>query len=119
MEILDIVKTAVRAIDSKQGLDTEVIRITDLTVLADYFVIATATSSTQLRAMGDEVEYKLSQAGVEPHHVEGKAGCAWTTARWSFTCWSASSGITTSWSVCGATAKNRILQVYWRQNNGV
>lgn len=36
MEILDIVKTAVRAIDSKQGLDTEVIRITDLTVLADY-----------------------------------------------------------------------------------
>ena len=39
MEILDIVKTAVRAIDSKQGLDTEVIRITDLTVLADYFVI--------------------------------------------------------------------------------
>ena len=61
MEILDIVKTAVRAIDSKQGLDTEVIRI------------ATATSSTQLRAMGDEVEYKLSQAGVEPHHVEGKA----------------------------------------------
>ena len=32
MEILDIVKTAVRAIDSKQGLDTEVIRITDLTV---------------------------------------------------------------------------------------
>ena len=38
MEILDIVKTAVRAIDSKQGLDTEVIRITDLTVLADYFV---------------------------------------------------------------------------------
>lgn len=73
MEILDIVKTAVRAIDSKQGLDTEVIRITDLTVLADYFVIATATSSTQLRAMGDEVEYKLSQAGTEPHHIEGKA----------------------------------------------
>lgn len=40
MEILDIVKTAVRAIDSKQGLDTEV-SATDLTVLADYFVIAT------------------------------------------------------------------------------
>ena len=120
MEILDIVKTAVRAIDSKQGLDTEVIRITDLTVLADYFVIATATSSTQLRAMGDEVEYKLSQAGVETTwRARPPAGCAWTTARWSFTCWSASSGITTSWSVCGATAKNRILQVYWRQNNGV
>lgn len=73
MEIIDVVKTAVAAIDSKKGQEIEVIRITDLTVLADYFVIATATSSTQLRAMGDEVEYKLSEAGVEPHHIEGKA----------------------------------------------
>ena len=116
MEILDIVKTAVRAIDSKQGLDTEVIRITDLTVARAFEMTA-----EMMRAMGDEVEYKLSQAGVEPHHIEGKA-TGWLcldTARWSFTCWSASSGIITSWSVCGATAKNRMLQVYWRQNNGV
>ena len=64
---------AAKALDSKKGRDIKVLEIDKITTLADYFVIATATSSTQLRAMGDEVEYKLSQAGVEPHHIEGKA----------------------------------------------
>lgn len=71
MQALNIVKTAVKAIDSKKGEDIEVIGITDLTVLTDYFVIATATSSTQIKAMADEVEYKLDELGVEPHHIEG------------------------------------------------
>ena len=70
---LDIVKTSVKAIDSKRGSDIEVIRVNDITVLTDYFVIATATSNTQLKAIADEVEYKLSEQGVEPHHIEGKA----------------------------------------------
>lgn len=73
MEILDVVKNAVKAIDSKKGEDIEVIKITDLTIIADYFVIATGNSSTQIKALADEVEYQLSQAGVEPHHIEGKA----------------------------------------------
>ncbi len=70
---LDIVKTAVKAIDSKRGSEIEVIRVNDITVLTDYFVIATATSNTQLKAIADEVEYKLSEQGIEPHHIEGKA----------------------------------------------
>ena len=69
----DIVKTAVKAIDSKRGSDIEVIRVNDITVLTDYFVIATASSNTQLKAIADEVEYKLSEEGIEPHHIEGKA----------------------------------------------
>lgn len=73
MEILDIVKTAVKAIDSKRGEDIEVIGVHDLTIIADYFVIATANSSTQLRALADEVEYQLSQKGEEPHHIEGQS----------------------------------------------
>ena len=63
MQALDIVKTAVKAIDSKKGENIEVIGITDLTVLTDYFVIATATSSTQVKAVSDEVEYKLDFLG--------------------------------------------------------
>ena len=56
----------------KKGENIEVIGITDLTVLTDYFVIATATSSTQVKAISDEVEYKLDLLGVEPHHIEGR-----------------------------------------------
>ena len=122
MEILDIVKTAVRAIDSKQGLDTEVIRITDLTVLADYFVIATATSSTQLRAMGDEVEYKLSQAGVEPHHIEGKA-TGWLCLDYGTgghsPAGAQAAGLLPAGASVGRRRKTGYYKFYWRQNNGV
>ena len=69
MQALDIVKTAVKAIDSKKGEDIKVIGITDLTVLTDYLVIATATSSTQVKAISDEVEYKLDLLGAQPHHI--------------------------------------------------
>ena len=69
----EIVEIAVKAIDSKRGLDIEVIKVDDLTVLTDYFVIASATSNTQLKAIADEIEYKLSEQGIEPHHIEGKS----------------------------------------------
>lgn len=72
MDYFDIVKIAVRAIDSKRGTDIDVIKVDDITVLTDYFVIATVNSSTQLKAVADEVEYKLSEAGYEPHHIEGE-----------------------------------------------
>ena len=59
-----IYETAVKAIDSKRGEDIEVIKVDDITVLTDYFVIATANSNTQLKAIADEVEYKLSEQGI-------------------------------------------------------
>lgn len=72
MDTQSIVKETVRAIDSKKGENIEVIGITDLTIIADYFVIATGTSSTQVKALAEEVEYKLEQQGVTPHHIEGR-----------------------------------------------
>lgn len=69
---LEIAQIAVKAIDSKRGEDIELIKVGDITVLTDYFVIATANSSTNLKAIADEVEYKLSEAGYEPHHIEGE-----------------------------------------------
>lgn len=72
MEAKDIVSTAVKAVDSKKGENIQVIGITDLTILADYFVIATGTSSTQVKALAEEVEYQLEQQGVTPHHIEGR-----------------------------------------------
>ncbi|MCC8023093.1 MAG: ribosome silencing factor [Clostridiales bacterium] len=73
MERLDLVKTAVKALDEKKAQDIQVIEITDLTILADYFILATGSSSTQVKALADEVEHKLSLAGREPSHIEGKS----------------------------------------------
>ncbi|MCI8360583.1 MAG: ribosome silencing factor [Clostridiales bacterium] len=73
METLDILKIAARALDSKKAIDLQAIKIGDLTIITDFFLLATATSSTHVRALADEVEEMLSRAGVEPNHIEGKA----------------------------------------------
>lgn len=73
MKTNDIVKIAVKALDSKKAVDIQAVEIGDLTILTEYFVIANGTSGTHVRSLADEVEFQLSQAGLEPHHVEGKA----------------------------------------------
>ncbi|MBQ6847488.1 MAG: ribosome silencing factor [Clostridia bacterium] len=73
MESLEIIKIAANALNEKKAREISAIKIGDLTVLAEYFLLCTATSSTQLRALCDEVEDKLEQGGLKPHHIEGKA----------------------------------------------
>ena len=73
METLSILEIAAKALDSKKAIDLEAIKVSDLTIITDYFLMATATSSTHVRALADEVEEMLSRAGVEPNHIEGKA----------------------------------------------
>ncbi|MGI6270515.1 MAG: ribosome silencing factor [Candidatus Howiella sp.] len=72
MTSFEKLEAAVKALDAKKGREIEAVRVDDLTVLADYFVIATATSSTHVRALADEVEDVLSRLGEEPDHIEGK-----------------------------------------------
>ena len=72
MQGLDIVKVACKALDDKKAMDLKAIEVTEITVLADYFVLATATSTTHVRALADEVEDALSKQGLEPHHIEGR-----------------------------------------------
>jgi ribosome-associated protein len=69
---LDIVKVACKALDDKKAMDIKAIEVTEITVLADYFILATATSSTHVRALSDEVEDALTKQGLEPHHIEGR-----------------------------------------------
>ena len=68
---------AVKAIDGKKGLDIQVIKIRDISVLADYMVIATGNSSTHVKALADEVEYRLDEAGVSVSHIEGYRSNSW------------------------------------------
>ena len=67
-----------KALDSKKGIDIKVLETGHLTTLADYFVICTATSTTQVRALSDECEKTMTEtAGELPHHVEGHRGGTW------------------------------------------
>jgi len=72
LDSFEIVKLAANALNSKKARELSAVKVSDLTVLTEYFVIATATSSTHVRALADEVEAKLEEAGVRPHHIEGK-----------------------------------------------
>ncbi len=70
-------KTLVKALDSKRAEDIQIIKIRDLTIVADYFVICNGTSNTHTKALADEAEFLLKQQGVEPKRVEGYSSATW------------------------------------------
>ena len=73
----EIALLAAKALDSKKGLDIKVLETGHLTTLADYFVLCSATSTTQIKALSDVCEKELKDAGESPHHVEGHRGGTW------------------------------------------
>lgn len=77
MTSLELGEKVVKVLDGKKAADLKMIRIEDISVLADYFVIATGTSSTHVKSLADEVEFRLKELGVEPSHVEGYRSNSW------------------------------------------
>ena len=74
MQPMELVKAAADILDSKKALDIVAIHTTEQTILSDYFVIASATSTTHLKALGDELEFEMKQRhGLYPKGVEGRA----------------------------------------------
>ena len=73
MESLELSKKIVSILDEKKGEDIKVIRISELTVLADYFIIVNGTSNVHVRSLAEEVEEKISEAGVTPRSIEGRS----------------------------------------------
>ncbi len=63
-----------KALDSKKGRKISVLKTGELTTIAEYFVICTASSTTQIRALADECEKIADQLGEELHHREGHGG---------------------------------------------
>lgn len=64
-------KLAYEALDEKKGEDIKIIDISEISVLADYFIIANGSNDSQVRALVENVEYTLSKAGFEPKQREG------------------------------------------------
>ena len=77
MTDIEIIKIAVKTLDEKKGSDLKVFKIADISTIANYFVLATGTSSTQVKTLADETEQKLKKAGITPRRTEGYRGADW------------------------------------------
>lgn len=80
---LEMAKKIAKILDTKKAEELQVIGIGDITVLADYFVICTANSTTQVKALADEVEFQMTALGLEPHHTEGYRSSQWVLLDYS------------------------------------
>lgn len=74
---MEMAKLACRALDDKKGKDIKVIDIHEVSVIADYFVIASGANQNQVQAMVDNVEEMLGRAGYEAKQIEGTKSSSW------------------------------------------
>ena len=73
----EMAQLACKAIDDKKGKDIKVIDIHEVSVIADYFIIASASNQNQVQAIVDNVEEQLGRAGFEAKQVEGTRNSSW------------------------------------------
>lgn len=78
MKGLELSKKIAGYLDTKKAKDIKIIKIDDLTVVTDYIVIATGTSTTQVKALADEVDFMVDkELGKQPARVEGYESKNW------------------------------------------
>ena len=77
MTSLEEAKLCVRALTKIKGQNIRLIKIRDISSIADYFVVASGSSKTQVKALADEVESRLDDAGVGVSHIEGYRSDTW------------------------------------------
>ena len=70
-------KVAYEALDDKMGEDIKVLDIPEISVLADYFLIAHGNNPNHVKALIDSVEDKLEELGYSPNHIEGYQEGTW------------------------------------------
>ncbi len=74
---IELSKKIAGILDAKKALDVKIINVHDKTIIADCFVFATGTSSTQVNALADEIEFRLTQEGASPLRTEGQGSGSW------------------------------------------
>ena len=77
MESLTLAQEIAKAFEDKIGLDIRILKVEELTTLADYFVIVTGQSNTQVRALTDAAEDTIKDLGLPMPRREGRGGDSW------------------------------------------
>ena len=77
MDSKQITKIAFDALEDKKGVNIKVIDITEISILADYFIIVGGTNENQVKALVDNVEEELAKVNVMPKQIEGYNNANW------------------------------------------
>lgn len=73
----------IKILNEKDAKNIRLLHVTDKTIIADYFVICSGFSNTQVKAFAGEVEYKMGLKDIRPHHIEGYAEASWVLLDYS------------------------------------
>lgn len=73
----ELAKIAMDALEDKKVEDLRIIDISEVSIMADYFIIGSGSSQTQVRALANNVEEKLQETGVTPRQIEGYQSASW------------------------------------------
>ena len=79
----ELAEAIAEVLDFKKGRDIKVLCVEGKTEIADYFVLCTGNTGTQIKALADEVEYKIGLRGVMPYQVEGRDNNTWLLVDYS------------------------------------
>lgn len=77
MDAKEMAKLAITALEDKKAEEIKVIDISDISTIADYFIIASGKNRSQIQAMCDNVEETLGRAGIEKKQTEGYQNANW------------------------------------------
>ena len=83
ISIKDIAVIAAQAADDKKAEDIDILNVEGLTVIADYFVICSANSDKQVKAVARAIDEELSKKGIEPKRTAGLADAHWVLMDYS------------------------------------
>lgn len=84
MTQFEMVEKIVKTLDRMKAQDIKVLKVTNLTILADYFIIANGNSTTHTRSLAGAIEFRLSNDdGIKPTRTEGYASANWIVLDYS------------------------------------
>lgn len=80
----EVAEEMVRILDLRKAKDIKLLRVEEQTIIAEYFVICSGSSSTQIKSMAGELEYKMSMSGIPPHGLDGYTEGKWIVIDFGF-----------------------------------
>ena len=73
----ELANAIIGILDEKKANGLKLLYVENKTIIADYFIICSGTSNTQIKALANEVEFRLAEAGINPSHIEGLNEASW------------------------------------------